>query len=285
MAVRYSTGLRNLLGGINTEKVTNGGFESDTSGWSASNATLSSVGSGQSGNALRVTETGGASPGQAYQDVTVKVGHVYRFTVYHKLGTAAAGKIKLGTTGTPAAYYDSGAVSDAAWTQKTVYFVPTNATLRITLESTDATVGEYTDFDTATLVNLSRSFQDIFKNGEVRIYSGTMPASADNPPGASNTLLVTIKKNGTDGVSFDDAVAGVLSKAAAETWQGTVVVDGTAAWARLQQTGDLGTDNAVDARIDMSVGTFSGEIQVPSTAFLTGAVQTLTKFTITVPEA
>ena len=48
MAIRLSTGIRNKMLGINTEMITNGGFTTDYTGWTASNATLSSAGSGQS---------------------------------------------------------------------------------------------------------------------------------------------------------------------------------------------------------------------------------------------
>ena len=98
MALRLSTGLRNKLLGINTELITNGGFGSATTGWTASNATLASVASGQSGNCLEITETGSASPGQAYQDITTIIGRPYKLTLYFKKGTSDYGAFHLGTT-------------------------------------------------------------------------------------------------------------------------------------------------------------------------------------------
>jgi len=98
MALRISTGMRNRILGINTDKITNGAFTSDTTGWTAVTATLSSAGSGQAGNCLRVTETGSANPGKAYQDITTKVGHLYKLSLYFKKGTADNGKYMIGTT-------------------------------------------------------------------------------------------------------------------------------------------------------------------------------------------
>lgn len=287
MTLRLSTGLRNKLAGIHTEKVLNGEFTTDTDpppSWTASDATLTTEAGGYSGNCMRVAETGGVNPGKAYQDITVKTGHVYKFSGYFKLGTAANGKFMIGTVADEDYYYDSGNLSDAAWAQKTTYFVAVGTTIRITCQSNDATIGEYSDFDSISLQSLARCLQDLFLNGEIRIFTGSQPALASYAP--TGTLLVTIKKNGTDGISFDDAVAGVLSKAVAETWQGDCVGSGTAGWFRLQTEGDLGTQNDTDERIDGTVAAVSGgQLNFTSTTFALGATEKITTFAITVPAA
>ena len=282
MALRFSTGLRNRLMGINTEMITNGAFSSDTTGWTAVTAALSSAAGGQSGNGLQVAESGGADPGKAYQDITTKVGHFYKLSLYFKKGTADYGKFMVGTTADEDAIYASANLNDAAWAQYTVGFTATATTTRITLQSNDATAGETSLFDTVVLHCESHSLQDIFNGGQIEIYSGAQPTEPDDVP--SGTLLVTIK-NGASGITFDDAAAGVLSKASGETWSGTAVATNTAGYFRLVAPGDLGTDNATDCRIDGAIATSGSQLNLSSTAIATGAVETITAFTITLPLA
>jgi len=282
MSWRLSTGLRNKLLGINTELITNGAFTSDASGWTAGNAVLSSVAGGQAGNCLQVAESGGVSPGKAYQDVTTIIGRLYRLMLYFKKGTADNGKFMVGTTVSEAAIYDSGNANDAGWTKKTVYFVATDTTTRITLESVDATNGETSLFDGVSLVDMARSFQEIFQKCVIRIFSGSQPASADNAP--SGVLLCTFYSDGSSaGLDWDDASAGSISKAAAETWTGTAVATNTAGWFRISVPGDADGSSSVWERLDGACATSGAEMTMTSTAITSGAVQTIQSASITQP--
>ena len=285
MALRLSPGLRNKMMGDNIDLILNGAFTTDTDpppSWTAVTAVLTTEPSGQSGNCLQVAESGSSAAGQAYQDVTTRVGHFYKFSGYFKKGTADAGKILIGISGDTDLYYDSGALADVAWAQKIAGFVATTTTTRITCQSTDATAGETSFFDTLVLTCESHSLQDIMYGGEIKIYTGTQPATADLVP--TGTLLVTIKNAGA-GVTFDDAAAGVLSKAVAETWSGVCGNTGTAAWMRLQHDDDLETYNQTDCRLDGSVATSGGQLNFSSTSFTSGATETVTAFAVTLPAA
>lgn len=78
-----------------TERVSNGGFDSATTGWTAANgATLASIAGGQSGNCLRVTCDGTNNP-YAYQDRNVVGGRSYTLTAYVKAGTEATYKVMM----------------------------------------------------------------------------------------------------------------------------------------------------------------------------------------------
>lgn len=283
-AMRLSTGLQNQMAGINTTLVTNGVFTTDTdppASWTAVTATLTSEGAAQggSGYCMRVAESGGAAAGEAYQDITTKIGHYYRLTVYFKKGTADSGRVLIGTTGDNDAILASAALSDAAWALKTFLFEATATTTRITLESTDATAGEYSDFDTIILACVDGSIQAALKYGQFMIYTGSQPADPDDAP--TGTLLVTVK-NGSSGVTFGDAVDGYLSKTVGESWTGVGVASGTAGWFRLVAPGDLGTDNETDCRLDGAVSTSSGELNFSSLVFTVGATQTISDFHPTV---
>lgn len=142
-----------------SDLVTNGGFDSDTTGWTAGNsALLASVVGGQSGNCLRITENGDDSP-RAYQTMTVEPGSYYRFTFYEKQGTE---------TDYTAFIYDginliylipiAWIVGDITWTQKTMEFVtPNNCTsIRIFFQTKSLNAeGKTFYFDTVTLEKIS----------------------------------------------------------------------------------------------------------------------------------
>lgn len=285
MTMRLSTGFRNKQLGISASIASNGTFDSDTTGWTASNATLASVAGGQSGNALEITETGGVSPGQAYQDITTVIGRVYKLSLYFKAGTSSAGSFLIGTTGSPSAIYDSGALSDASWTQYTVTFIATDTTTRITLQTDDPTATETSLFDELVLDEMLDGVKEILRGCKIALYSGSQPASADDA--ASGTLLCTITESGSGtGLTFEDAASGAITKATAETWQGTAVATGTVGWFRCYAEGDdPAAASTTNARFDGSVATSGGQMNINNTSITSGATQTISSFTYTQPGA
>lgn len=283
MPLRLSSALRNHMMGATVNMATNGEFSTVTTGWTASNATLTSEASGQAGNCLRVAESGGSAAGQAYQDITTLIGHFYKITVYFKKGTADAGRVLIGTTGDNDAILASPALTDAAWAQKVYAFVATATTTRVTLESTDATAGEYSEFDTFVFDCIDSGIKEVFKDCFIDIYSGAQPSLADDAP--TGTKLVTIYSDGTStGLEFEEAASGVMAKATAETWSGTGLADGTAGWFRMRQSGDPGTLNYVSLRIDGACGTSGAQLNMTSLSIATNAVQTISTFTLTMPQ-
>lgn len=80
--------------------VSNGGFASDTTGWTAGeSATLASVSGGQSGNCLRITENGEANPFAAQTITSTIIGRKYKFIFYVKQGTEATYKAYVTCSG------------------------------------------------------------------------------------------------------------------------------------------------------------------------------------------
>jgi hypothetical protein len=137
-------------------------------------------------------------------------------------------------------------------------------------------------FDEIVCYSQMSSLKDAFKDGFLKIYSGSQPASADDAH--SGTLLVTIYSDGTSaGLEFDDAVAGVISKAAAETWSGTAVADNTAGYFRLVAPGDTDASSTTEERIDGAIATSGSQLNMSNTSIVTGAVQTISSFSITLP--
>lgn len=131
------------------------------------------------------------------------------------------------------------------------------------------------------------AFKTEFTACFINIYSGSQPTSPDDP--ASGTLLATIYSNNptdTLGVSFDAPVAGVISKAAAETWAGTALASGTAGYFRIYEaTDDPSLSSTTNSRLDGAIATSGGEMNMSSTAIVAAAVQTITSFNVTLPSA
>lgn len=131
----------------------------------------------------------------------------------------------------------------------------------------------------------SADFQAAMAVSFINIYSGSQPASADDDIGTS-VLLATIYSDGASvGVSFDAPVAGVISKAAGETWSGTAVATGSAAWFRLYDSTDAAPESSdpTKSRLDGSVATSGGEMNISNTSVTSGAVQTVSTFAVTQP--
>lgn len=136
----------------------------------------------------------------------------------------------------------------------------------------------------------SADFQTAFLNGVLRIYSGAQPATAD--AAVTGTLLIEITNGGgafshgspTNGLQFDEPVSGVISKAAAQTWQGNGVAAGVAGWARLSGNPlDDGSSSTTLARMDMSVGKTGADLNLSNTTVAIGAPQTIDVFSLAMP--
>ena len=277
MALRLSLGFRNLQAGINTELVSNGTFATVTTGWTAAAASLSVAAA-----AMRVASSGNAL-GQAYQAITTKVGHVYKVVYSFKKGTADAGKFLIGTTsaGAGTVHHDSGALTDAALTQHVAFFIATTTTTYLVCQTTDATTGEYSDFDTISCVCQSRSYQDVFRYSQIKFYTGSQPATPQLAP--TGTLVCTMK-NATAGMTFEESVNGALVITTGETINGVCEAGGgTVGWARLSHIDDLGTENDLEARVDFRVSTAGAEANFDSVAWGGGSTQGITTLPITRP--
>jgi len=118
---------------------------------------------------------------------------------------------------------------------------------------------------------LADTLGDLYNGGELKIYTGSQPATPTTGP--TGTLLATIT---LPSPAFAASVAGVKSKAG--VWSTLGLADGDAGWFRMKTSG------ATDP-IDGSVGaTGSGaEIEMDSVAIETGQTVTVSSYTITQP--
>lgn len=112
----------------------------------------------------------------------------------------------------------------------------------------------------------------VVNSPELRIYSGSAPASAD--AAATGTLLVKIALP-SDWMA--SASGGTKSKSG--TWSGTAIASGTAGYFRI--TENDGTFSSVQG----TVGTSGADLIVESTSISNGQAFSVTSFTITSGQA
>lgn len=151
---------------LGTELVTNGGFDSNTTGWTAGNdAVLSSESGGQSGNCLKILNNV-TNYGYAYQAITTVANQNYTISFYQKNGTSGA-LLYIGTAaGTGGIYYSTTGISNADWTLQTRNFKATGTTTVISLLVNSSGDTDYTLIDTVsvkalTQTNLNGGFESL----------------------------------------------------------------------------------------------------------------------------
>jgi len=121
---------------------------------------------------------------------------------------------------------------------------------------------------------------------KINIYSGTKPTSPDDVP--NGTLLVTISNAGTaTGLTWDTtAPGGVLPKAPAETWSGTIAATGTAGWFRIWESGDTPSNASTTAvRIDGTISSTGADLNLTNLSLVSGAPFIMNTATITLPKS
>lgn len=128
------------------------------------------------------------------------------------------------------------------------------------------------------------SFRDALTGGELRLYSGQVPVGPNDALGSA-TLLLTYKADGA-GVSFEKvASGGTLVKSLNETWTGTVVADGRPTFFRFVQPTDTGGVSTTAIRVQGSVGQAGADMNITNLSLVTGSLQALDYFYLTMPEA
>lgn len=121
------------------------------------------------------------------------------------------------------------------------------------------------------------SIKGSFTNMELRIYSGTPPATAD--AAITGTLLVTVK-NGGSYATFGSAAAGVMGINGTETWSGSSTPGGVASHYRLvSNADDDGATGATYPRVQGTIGVGGSDMNVGTTTIGVGATFTVNTFT------
>ena len=131
------------------EKVVNGTFDTDKSGWTPNNLGLLSV----DDQRLKVETGNSGSWNYGYQQVPVVPGQAYRFRASSVEGTAKKHRIVLGTGVTNGDIVMAGGpVGTAGDKSVDVVFTATTTSVYVALQNTDGVLGSYTFFDDISLV-------------------------------------------------------------------------------------------------------------------------------------
>jgi hypothetical protein len=152
--------------------------------------------------------------------------------------------------------------------------------------------------ESVTIVALvGGSIKDVFKDGVLKIYNGTQPTSPNDGLGGATCLVEITKASATftsgavaAGLEFGPAALGVVSKIAnpADVWSGVNIASGTASWFRFYANAtDAGGEDTtyIYPRIDGSVKTSGGELNMSSVSLVAAATTTIDTFAITLPES
>jgi len=127
------------------------------------------------------------------------------------------------------------------------------------------------------------AFRTIFNLGFVKLYSGTVPASADAT--LTGSLVLTLSNNATaTGLTFASAAAGgVITKTLAEVWSGNAVATATVTHYRLVTSTDSGVLSTTDARVQGLVGLSAAEMILPVVALVNTTLYPVDTFSIGLP--
>lgn len=91
--------------------------------------------------------------------------------------------------------------------------------------------------------------------------------------------------NAVNGLNYDAAVAGVISKVSTETWSGNAVASGTAGWFRIRGAGDSGSGASTTAvRVDGAISTSGAQMNLASLTISQSAPFILSSGSLTIPQ-
>lgn len=130
------------------------------------------------------------------------------------------------------------------------------------------------------------SFKNQMDLCSLKIYAGTVPASADAALGSA-TLLCTVTNDATaTGLTFEaSATDGILSKTVSEIWRGVNSAGGVATFYRLETSSDDGSLSTTLQRIQGSVAVSGADLNLSNTTLVNAASQTIDHYTIAIPTA
>ena len=132
------------------------------------------------------------------------------------------------------------------------------------------------------------SLKAALDDGYIRVYSGAVPAGPDATLGGA-TLLNTYSDadqgvGAGQGLDFAaEAVAGVLGKAAGQTWSGTAVASGAATFWRWVLAADDGSASSTAVRIQGTIGGAGADLFVQSTSFVAATAYSIDYFSVAIP--
>jgi hypothetical protein len=129
------------------------------------------------------------------------------------------------------------------------------------------------------------SFKGAMDGCTLKIYSGTVPATADAALGGA-TLLCTVSNDATaTGLTFATPTGGAISKTGSETWRGVNAASGTASFFRLEEAADDGSSSTSFKRAQGVVASAGAQLNLSSVSLISGESQLVSYFNLALPTA
>ncbi len=120
-----------------------------------------------------------------------------------------------------------------------------------------------------------KGLKEALANGQIRIFSGPQPHSADDAEQGALLVTITLASGAmvsgtpTNGLSLDTPAGGIVGKPEASVWSGKNVANGSAGWFRWYPNNfDSHMGAATDGdkiRIDGNCATSGGQMNLSST--------------------
>lgn len=128
------------------------------------------------------------------------------------------------------------------------------------------------------------SLRSVMSLGFIKIYSGSVPTSADDGIGIATLLCtISVSSSGT-GLTFEStAVSGSLAKTAAEVWSGVNGAGGVASFYRHVAVGDTAALSTTEARVQGNIAVAGSDMNLTNTTLSNGATQTVDFYQLYLP--
>jgi hypothetical protein len=118
----------------------------------------------------------------------------------------------------------------------------------------------------------SGSFKAGMDGGCIRVYAGTVPATADAAIGSASLLCVVTLSGGGTGITFESTpVGGSVVKKTTETWTGTNVASGTPSFFRHESLSDDGSASTTLKRVQGTIGTSGNVMNISNSPVTSGS--------------
>lgn len=135
------------------------------------------------------------------------------------------------------------------------------------------------------------SLVDQFRNGILKIFTGTQPTSADDAETGGELLQITqdshafVPGSPANGLNFGEIADATLHKASGEIWSGKANATGLAGWFRIYANDVTTGASTTTARLDGSIATSGSQMNMANTSVTSGGTSTIDKAEIPMPES
>ena len=133
------------------------------------------------------------------------------------------------------------------------------------------------------------SYRGVFRNMQIKIYTGAQPASADDAETGSLLCTITLASGAfvvgapENGLNFGQVGSAQLKQELNEVWSGANSADGTAGWFRILSNSDAGGASTTESRLDGACATSGAQMNLTNTTLVNGVTTTIDQVALSLP--